>query len=57
VMALRMGVRAVDLIKEGKFGHMVALKGSELVPVELEKVAGRTRTVDLDLYRIAQVFY
>ena len=57
VMALRMGVRAVDLIREGKFGHMVALKGSDLVPVELEKVAGRTRTVDLDLYRIAQVFY
>lgn len=57
VMALRMGVRAVDLIKEGKFGYMVALKGSDLISVELAKVAGRTRSVDLDLYRIAQVFY
>jgi len=57
VMALRFGVAAVDLIQEGKFGYMVALKGSDLVPVELAKVAGKTRTVDLDLYRVAQVFY
>ena len=57
VMALRFGVAAVDLIKEGKFGSMVALKGSDIIPVELAKVAGKTRTVDLDLYHIAQVFY
>jgi 6-phosphofructokinase 1 len=57
VLATRLGVAAVDLIGEGKFGYMVAYKGNRVVPVELKKVAGKTRFVDLELYRLAQVFY
>lgn len=57
VLATRMGVRAVDLIEEGKFGYMAALRGNEIVPVELEKAAGCTREVDPDLYRLAQLFH
>lgn len=57
VLATRMGVKAVDLIEEGKFGYMAALKGNEIVPVELDKVASCTREVNLDLYHIAQLFY
>jgi 6-phosphofructokinase 1 len=54
---MRMGVRAVDMIEEGKFGYMAALRGNEILPIELEKVAGKTRQVDLELYRVAKVFY
>jgi 6-phosphofructokinase 1 len=57
VLAMRMGVRAVDMIEEGKFGYMAALRGNEILPIELEKVAGKTRQVDLELYRVAKVFY
>jgi 6-phosphofructokinase 1 len=56
VLATRLGVAAVDLIKEGRFGHMVAIQGSRIVPVPLEKVAGKTKTVDLELYKLAEVF-
>ncbi|MEA3459220.1 MAG: ATP-dependent 6-phosphofructokinase [Chloroflexota bacterium] len=57
VLATRAGVKAVDMIEEGKFGYMAALKGNQIVPVELEKAAGCTRQVDLELYRLTQTFY
>jgi 6-phosphofructokinase 1 len=38
VLATRFGVKAVDMIVNGEFGKMAALKGSEIVPVSLEEV-------------------
>ncbi len=57
VNGTRFGVAAVELIKEGKFGYMPALKGNRIVPVKLEDAVARTRTVDLELYRLAELFY
>jgi 6-phosphofructokinase 1 len=48
LLATQLGTTAARLIAEGKYGIMVAIKGTELVPVALEKVAGRKRTVPLD---------
>ena len=38
-LATLMGRRAVDLVAEKKYGHMVALKGMNLTSVPIEKVA------------------
>lgn len=57
VLATRMGVRAVDLIREGRFGQMTALHGSKIEPVPLSVLKTGVRQVDLDLYRLAQVFF
>ncbi len=57
VLATRYGVRAVELIGQGKFGQMVALKGNSIVDVSLEDATKKTRTVDDELYSIAQVFF
>lgn len=57
ILATRYGVAAIDLVHEGKFGHMVALKGNEIVSVPLKDVAGKRKTVDLDLYDMARVFF
>lgn len=57
VLATRLGVAAVELLNEGKFGFLVAYKGNEVVPVPLERIAGKTKKVDLELYRLAQIFY
>jgi phosphofructokinase-like protein len=57
ILATRTGAAAVDYIKQGKFGHMGALKGTEIVPVLLKDVVARNRTVDLDLWRLASTFY
>nr|MBC7246109.1 6-phosphofructokinase [Chloroflexota bacterium] len=57
VLATRMGVYAVDLIKQGKFGRMVALQGDKITDVPLEEVADKRREVDPDLIELAQLFY
>jgi 6-phosphofructokinase 1 len=48
LLATRLGTACADLIHEGVFGVMVAARGDGAVPVPLEKVAGKIRTVPLD---------
>jgi len=48
LLCTRFGTKAVDLIEQGRFNVMVAVKGSECVPVPLSKVAGIKRTVPVD---------
>lgn len=58
ILATRFGLAAVDAAHDQAWGHMVALRGSEVVRVPLTEVIGRTRTVDLALlHDVAQVFY
>ena len=58
VLSTRYGVEAIDAVHAGKWGHMTALRGSEIVLVPLSETVGRTRPVDLHLYRdIASVFF
>jgi len=40
-LATRFGVRAVELLAEGRFGHMVALQGTDVVALPIEDVAGQ----------------
>jgi len=57
VLAIRYGIAAIDLVHEGKFGHMVTLRGNEITSVPLREVIGKRKTVDLRLYEIAKVFF
>jgi 6-phosphofructokinase 1 len=57
ILATRFGVGAIDLVHQGKFGQMVALKGNKITSVPLKEVVGRRKTVDLELYDIASVFF
>lgn len=57
VLATRFGVAAVELIKEDNYGKMVALQGNKIVPVDLETAVSKLKTLDMDLYRIAEVFF
>jgi phosphofructokinase-like protein len=56
VLATRYGVRACELVKEGQFGKMVALRGNKIVAVSMEE-ALVTRKVDEDMYDIASIFF
>lgn len=57
VLGTRYGVAAIELVKEGKFGQMVSLKGTKILSVPLEKAVGRLRTVDRELYDLAKLFF
>ncbi|MCM8773515.1 MAG: 6-phosphofructokinase [Candidatus Omnitrophica bacterium] len=57
VLGTRFGVKAFELIKEKKFGRMVALKGIEIIDVPLKDATEKLKTVDLKLYEIAKIFF
>jgi 6-phosphofructokinase 1 len=57
VLATRFGVAAVRLVKEQNFGKMVALNGNKIVAVDLEEAVSKIKTVDMNLYKIAEVFF
>ena len=57
VLGTRFGVKAVDLIKNKKFGRMVALAGIKIIDVPLEEAVKALKTVDMELYDIAKVFF
>jgi 6-phosphofructokinase 1 len=48
VLATRFGGKAVELVKRGEFGTMVAYDPPDIISRRLEDVVGRTKTVPLD---------
>lgn len=46
VISTRFGVAAANLVIKEKYGYMVALQNNEIIPVPLEEVAGKLKTVD-----------
>jgi 6-phosphofructokinase 1 len=57
VLATRFGVAAVDLVTEKKFGRMVALQNNRIVDVGLEEATKSMKTLDMELYKVASVFF
>jgi len=49
-LATRFGIKAVELIKEGKFGQMVSLKGTDIISVPLKDAVERTKYVPVGWY-------
>ncbi|WP_370248455.1 ATP-dependent 6-phosphofructokinase [Nocardioides sp.] len=45
VLATRFGMAAVDLVRAGGWGRMVALHGTEIVPVDFTEALGGLKTV------------
>lgn len=57
VLGTRFGVKAVELVNQGKFGFMVSLKGNKIAEVPIEKAVGTLKTVDKDFYEMAKTFF
>jgi 6-phosphofructokinase 1 len=57
LVGTQFGVKAVELIKEGKFGQMVSLRGNKLTSVDLEEAVKCRKTIDFELYEMAKVFF
>ena len=57
VLGTRFGVKAVELVKAGKFGQMVALRGNEIVSIPIESAVGTLKTVEPQFYEMARTFF
>jgi 6-phosphofructokinase 1 len=56
VLGTRYGVKAVDLIEEGKLGHMVCLKGNQITSIPLLEAMTQLKLVDQDWIRMSRIF-
>jgi 6-phosphofructokinase 1 len=58
VLSTRYGVAAVDAVHAGAWGQMVVLRGGEIELEPLSTAVGRTRPVDMSLFRdVAEQFF
>ena len=58
VLSTRYGVAAIDAVHLHAWGHMVALRNDEMLPIPLSETVGKTRPVDMHLYHeVAEVFF
>lgn len=57
VLATRFGICATEMVKKGEFGKMAALSGDRIVAVSLEKAVARTKTVNMEIFRISEEFF
>jgi len=56
VLGTRYGVKAVDLIEEGKLGHMVCLKGNQITSIPLLDAMTQLKLVDQEWIRLCEIF-
>jgi 6-phosphofructokinase 1 len=57
ILGTRFGVKAVEQVLEGHFGTMVSLQGNRITTVPLAEGIRGLKTIDPELYRIAQIFF
>ena len=57
VLGTRFGEKAVQLVKKGEFGNMVALKGNDIVSIPIEVAVSKLKTVDPAYYDMARTFF
>jgi phosphofructokinase-like protein len=57
VLATRFGLHAVDAVHDGDYGVMVALRGTDIVRVKLAEATAELKTVPLERYQEAEVFF
>ena len=57
VLATRYGLKAADLVDEGRFGRMAALHGDDIVDVSLEEATAELKTVPPEWYEVAKAFF
>ena len=57
MLGTRLGVKAIEMAEKGQFGKMTALRGTEIEAVNLEDAVGTLKTVPLEQYETAKLFF
>ncbi|MEV6779435.1 6-phosphofructokinase [Streptomyces syringium] len=56
-LATRFGLHAISAVRDGDFGTMVALRGTDIVRVPLGEATARLKTVPADRYEEAKLLF
>lgn len=56
VLATRFGVKAFEMVEAGEWGRMVSLQGNIITSVSLDEAIRDVKTLDAEIYRVAEIF-
>lgn len=56
-LGTRLGVYAVEMVEQKKFGRMCAVQGTRIIDIPISEAIGKLKTVDPEIYKAAQVFF
>jgi ATP-dependent phosphofructokinase / diphosphate-dependent phosphofructokinase len=56
ILGSRVGVKAVEMIHDGEFGKMAALRGTEVIAIPLTEAVGKLKTVPQEWVDLLKVF-
>jgi len=57
VLGLRFGLKAADLVEDGRYGQMAALRGDEILSVGLSEATAELKLVPESWYEVAKTFF
>lgn len=57
ILATRFGIKAYEMVLEGKWGEMAAIRGNKIISVPLAEAVGELKRLDEEIYRVAEVFF
>ena len=57
VLGTRFGIKAMELVLKKDYGKMASLAGNKIIAVPLEAAVSKLKTVDMELYNIAKIFF
>ena len=56
ILATRFGIKAYEMVCNGEWGRMAAIRGNKIVSVPLDEAVCELKRLDEDIYRVAEVF-
>ncbi|MFT4126746.1 MAG: ATP-dependent 6-phosphofructokinase [Gordonia sp. (in: high G+C Gram-positive bacteria)] len=57
VLATRLGMATADLVADGAWGRMVALRGTDIIQITFDEALGKLKRVPLDQYQEIRVIF
>ena len=57
ILATRFGLKAAELVEEGAWGQMAALRGDDVIAVSLQAATAELKTVPPEWYDVAKTFF
>jgi len=57
VLGTRFGIKAMELALKKDYGKMASVQGNKIIAVSLEAAVSELKTVDMEFYNIAKIFF
>jgi len=57
ILGTRFGIKAMELVLKKDYGKMASVQGNKIIAVSLEAAVSELKTVDMEFYNIAKIFF